>query len=69
MFKGKRYAGEPQSDVADLGSSLDDSDSGVSADEGVVQRPGVGETSGSCSSGSGKGRLRARRRRRGQKCG
>ena len=41
MFNGKRFAGEPRSDGADVGSSSDDSDRGVSADEGIVQRPGI----------------------------
>ena len=54
MVKGKRYAGEPRSDAADLGSSSDDSDSGVSADEGVVQRPGVQRPSGVVQPAAGK---------------
>ena len=54
MFKGKRYAGEPRSDAADLGSSSDDSDSRVSADEGVVQRPGVRQPPGAVQAAAGK---------------
>ena len=41
MARGKRFAGEPRSDAADLGSSSDESDSGVSADEEVGPRPGL----------------------------
>ena len=41
MARGKRFAGEPRSDAADLGSSSDESDSGVSADEEVGPLPGL----------------------------
>ena len=41
MARGKRFAGEPRSDAANLGSSSDESDSGVSADEEVGPRPGL----------------------------
>ena len=41
MFRGKRFAGEPRSDAADLGSSSEDTGSGVSADEGPSARSGV----------------------------
>ena len=41
IFRGKRFAGEPRSDAADLGSSSEDTGSGVSADERPSERPGV----------------------------
>ena len=44
MFMGKRFAGEPRSDAADLGSSSEDTGSGVSADDGPDVRSGVRRT-------------------------
>ena len=41
MFRGKTFAGEPRSDAADLGSSSEDTGSGVSADDGPSARSGI----------------------------
>ena len=41
IFRGKRFAGEPRSDAADLGSSSEDTGSGASADEGPSECLGV----------------------------
>ena len=53
MFLGKRFAGEPRSDAANLGSYSEDTGSGVSADEGADARQGIRRAAETCSTGSG----------------